>query len=408
MASENRRLTTRSVTAAKSKRSGQYDMWDSDVVPGFGLRVGKRGRKTFNVMVRIHGKQKRINVGTFPTMTLAEARAAARQIKSDAEAGIDPTERKRKAKAEAERRERYTFAAVAADFVEHYVNAKQLRTGGEIEATIERELIPEWGHRPVRDISRRDVKELIRVKAAEAPVAANRLLAVIRKFFNWALDEEIIDASPAARITPPSPEVERERVLTDDELAAIWKAGDEIGYPFGPLYRLLLATAQRRAEVAKARWSEIDMDAQTWTISGMRSKSGRGHVLPLSSLAMEVLGSLPRVGDHVIVSSKTGGPVSGFSKAKRRCDELSGVTDWRVHDLRRTAATKMRSLGVERLTVSKVLNHEESGVTKVYDRYAADPEKRQALERWGEELRRIVEGRKAGKVVNLRGGSLSA
>ncbi len=353
----------------------------------------------------MRGKQKRSNVGTFPAMTLAEARSAARLIKGDAEDNIDPTERKRKAKAAAERRERDTFEAVAEDFVEHYVNAKQLRTAGEIEATIERELTPHWGDRPVRDISRRDVKELIRVKALQAPVASNRLLAVLRKLFNWAVDEEIIDASPAARITPPSPEIERERVLTDGELRAIWKAGDDLGYPFGALYRLLMATAQRRAEVAKARWSEIDMDTQTWTISGKRAKSGKGHVVPLSTMAMDVLRALPRVGEYVIASGKTGGPVSGFSKQKLRCDKISGVTDWRVHDLRRTAATKMRSLGVDRLTVSKVLNHQEAGVTRLYDRYSADPEKRQALERWSEELRRIVEGRKAGKVVNLHGGA---
>ncbi len=147
------------------------------------------------------------------------------------------------------------------------------------------------------------------------------------------------------------------------------------------------------------------MEAQTWTISGKRAKSGKGHVVPLSSLAMEVLRSLPCVSDYVIASTKSDGPVSGFSKQKLRCDKMSGVTDWRVHDLRRTAATKMRSLGVDRLTVSKVLNHQEADVTRLYDRYSADPEKRQALERWSEELRRIVQGRKAERVVNLRGGA---
>jgi integrase len=211
------------------------------------------------------------------------------------------------------------------------------------------------------------------------PIAANRLLAQLRKIFNWALDEELITSSPVTRLTPPAPERERDRVLSADEVVLLWSQFDGLSYPFGPLFQLLLTTGQRRGEVARMRWSEVDGDV--WHIPNDRAKSGQGHAVPLTPLALSILESIPRNGAYVFSTGTR--PVSGFSKGKAR---VKGVDDWRLHDLRRTMATHMRRMGVDRITVSKILNHAEAGVTRIYDRYSCDDEQCQAMELWSNKL----------------------
>ena len=210
--------------------------------------------------------------------------------------------------------------------------------------------------------------------------------------------EDLLDVSPSVGITPEA-ETSRDRLLSDDEIRAVWKAFETEGYPYGPLFKLMLVTAQRRGEVAGIRRCEIEGDA--WRLPGARTKGGAGHLVPLSSLALEIICSLPYIGDHLFTSGRrldadgknSDKPVIAFRKAKARCDLMSRVENWRLHDLRRTAATNMRRLGTDRLTVSKVLNHAESGITQVYDRYGADAEKRDALELWCQRVRYIVEER---------------
>ena len=148
------------------------------------------------------------------------------------------------------------------------------------------------------------------------------------------------------------------------------------------------------------KWSEINGDA--WLLPGARSKSKQGHRIPLSSLALEILESTPRVGEYVFMARR--GPLAGWDWAKHRADGFltRPIEPWRIHDLRRTMATQMRSLGIDRLVVSKLLNHAESGITKTYDRYAADPEKAAAMERWADRLREIISGKKSEKVFLLR------
>ncbi len=394
------KLNDRNVRAKKPPQKGQDEYWDTEA-KGLALRVSYAGTKSWTVMTRLRGKQRRYKLGQYPELSLAAARSKARDYKVSAQAGLDPEEAQKRAREDAARRQRDNFAAVADLYIEKHL--PKLSRGHEVAQTIRRELIPYWGSSPIGDIDHRDVEAVIDAKAALHPTAANRLLALVKKLFNWCIEKRIIEDSPAAHIKPPAEEVERERTLDEDEIRGVWVAAGGLG-PFGVLVRLLLLTGQRKSEVAEMRWSEVNIEAHIWTISGVRTKSGKGHVIPLSGFALEILNAIPPSGDYVITPNGHG-PIRSFGKPKARLDTASGVANWRMHDLRRTAATNWASMGEDLIVISKLLNHAESGVTKVYVRMSRDKEKRVALERWGEELRRIVEGRKAEKVVPLRGGS---
>lgn len=420
-------LTDRSLSR-KPPATGQLELFDT-VVPGFGLRISYGGRRTFFVMTRIHGRQVRRTLGTTDDLTLADARDKARRAKGDAAAGIDPKDAERKARVEAERSRRSTFRAVAEDYLadKGEGGGATLRTHGELKRKLEVDVLPEWGDRPIREITRSDVRELLRDKARTSPVSANRTLALVRRIFGWALGQELVDASPAFRIPRPGgQERERERVLTLEEIRSIWSACDRLGYPFGPLIKLLILTAQRRNEVAGLSWREVE--GEVWRLPGERAKAGKGHLVPLSPLAQSILEDAPRIGDKPTLIFTTGrrrgksndgdtlapAAVSGWSRMKRRLDRITaemaaeaaeeeldltrhGIPGWTLHDIRRSVATHMRdeaAMGagkaVERLTVSKILNHSEGGMTRIYDRYAADREKREALEAWAEKVERLV------------------
>jgi len=280
----------------------------------------------------------------------------------DAHAGIGPELRKK-------REEKGTFGAVAKSFMQDY--AKNHRTRDEMQRIIDRYLA-EWHERQISEITRGEIKELLRVKARTAPIMANRIKALVSKIFTWALKEEIIEASPALSLDPPGgseKDRERTRTLSADEIRLVWNSFDKLGYPWGPLFKMLIITGQRCGEVGGMKWSEITDDG--WHVPNERAKSGRGHLIPLSSLAREILDEVPEIGELVFRTR-----LGSWSWAKERVD--AKIPHWRLHDLRRTFATQLRSLGVDRVVVSKLLNHAEAGVTKIYDRYAADPEKAHA------------------------------
>lgn len=219
---------------------------------------------------------------------------------------------------------------------------------------------------------------------------ANRILSNIRKLFNWCIERGIVDASPIIGLKAPTKEISRDRVLEDSEIKAILLSCRNDVYPFRQFAPLLLATAQRRGEVAEMRWSEVNLDEKIWVIPADRSKNGKPHVVPLSAYALSLLNDVPRFVDCDFVFTTTRrSPISGFSKALRRLWTATKADDWRLHDLRRTAASGMARGGVAPHVVEKVLNHVSgtiSGVAAVYNRYAYDPEKRSALEDWGKVL----------------------
>jgi integrase len=381
-------FTDKMLRGLKPPQAGQYDKWDSRV-PCFGIRVGKR-TKTFFVGTRVKGQGfRRITIGTYPEINLASARAEAWKIIDDAKQGIAPEQKKKVT-------EKGTFGAIAAAFMTDY--AKDHRTRKEMQRKIDVYLAA-WHNIQITDIRRADIKELIRVKARTAPIMANRLLSLITKIFNWALKEELIESSPAMQIDRPGKETERERSLSADEIKTVWAAFGKLGYPFGPLFKMLLVTGQRRGEVAGMKWSEIN--GEGWRLPGERTKNGKGHLVPLSSLARDILKDIPQIGE-LVFRSRTDTPLQGWNKPVKRllCEPME---PWRLHDLRRTFATHLRSLGVDRLVVSKLLNHAEAGITHIYDRYSADPEKSAAVERWANRLREIISSAPASNVVQMRG-----
>ena len=397
---------------SKAKNGKRVERFDAGS-PGLALRITDQGVKSWSVYYRLDGKHRRLTIGTWPEIGVAEARDQAREIKSQAKAGVDPKESRKGEKAVAKDEAADTFGAIAEEYIKieclgrelanGKVLAPKLKRGWEVERIIRRELMPHWQHRPLAELRKRDAIKLTEgLVDAGKPAAAHRLHEIIRRIGRWAARRDEIDLNPFADMDPPTNKVIRDRYLKPGEIKAVWQAWDAMGYPFGGLGKMLLTTAQRLNEVAQMKWAEIDRDNALWVIPGERTKSGRETEVPLSSLALEILNALPRfasggeVADDgaAFVFTTTSGqrPVSGFSKMKARTDELSAVTNWRLHDLRRTARTGLAEIGVPQIVAEKVLNHAERNVlVRTYDLHEYAAEKAAALERWARRLREIME-----------------
>jgi integrase len=419
---DKRDFTDRFLKSIKPAPKGKRPiLWDAQI-PGFGLRVTEhcsdQNKGTFVLVKRFPGK---LNpepraIGNYPTMSLANARQTARGWLEDIRQGVDP-----KAKAEGKRRHEErkraesfsaTFESYADDHLSH------LRTGNVVRGVVKKHVIPRWGDRPISEIRRADALDLIRIMKKNMPIGTNRIVAYLKTFGVWLVDQDILEASPFAAVKRPSKEIKRDRVLSDTEIRAVWEACDELG-AFGRAFRFMLATGQRRSEVGEMTWREIDGARKTWTLSRDRTKADRAHEISLSDLALSIIEECPRIGQFVFSTGRSAlgraepadaRPISGWSKAKATLDRLALAKaralaekrgeeppaefgEWHLHDLRRTCATNLARLGVDRIVISKILNHSEGSVTSIYDRHARDEEKRLALERWGQRLRAIVEGK---------------
>ena len=229
--------------------------------------------------------------------------------------------------------------------------------------------------------------------ARGASYQANRIHSMIRKMFNWFVERGIVEKSPIIGLKAPTREKSRDRVLNDGEIGRLIQACKQEAYPFGPFTLLLLATAQRRSEVANMRWSQIDREKRVWEIPAELSKNGKPHQVPLSRFAMSIIDEIPKFINCDFIFSTTGTtPISGMSKMLKRIQANSSTSDWRLHDLRRTAASGMARAGLAPHIIEKVLNHVSgiiSGISAVYIRWGFDPEKRDALDTWGEFLEEL-------------------
>jgi integrase len=278
-------------------------------------------------------------------------------------------------------------------------------------------LADRWGKRKFAEIQKRDIiAELDKiVDRGGRGITANRTLAAIRRLCNWAVERDIISSSPCAGIRPQVEEAKRDRLLSDDEIRWLWDASNEIGQPFGSAAKLLLLTGQRRGEVSEMTNREIDRHKHLWTIPKERSKNNETHEVPLSDSALALIDSMKRIrsGAGYLFTTNGDSPVSGWSKAKRQLDALMSETarkqgkqlpPWRIHDLRRTAASGMARIGVQLPVIEKVLNHTSGsfgGIVGVYQRHDFAAEKRDALDAWSREVDRIVSGKTA-DVILLR------
>jgi integrase len=401
-------LTDVGVKRQRPPDKGQVDYFDT-VVPGLVLRISYGGTKTWRALYYRGGKPRYAPIGRYPIFSLSDARSKARVMLQAAAEGKDPKS--------ARSIEGNTIDRVVDDFIERYAKPRN-RSWKETQRLLQRELVANLSGRAITTITRHDILNILDTAIArEAPILANRTLAAARKMFNWAVERGILEASPISGLPSQSVEVSRRRVLSDAELKTLWAAWSKLGWPWAQYFQVLLLTGQRRSEVASMRWSQLTLGGKEpiWKLPEEIVKNKQPHDVPLSRQVLDILENAPRFSGEFVFST-TGGtrPISGFSKAKRESDEAlakltknSGVTfePWRVHDLRRTAASGMAQAGVLPHVVSAVLNHSPSrimGITAVYVRHRYDHERRKALNAWGLHVHRLASGQQDNVVALSR------
>lgn len=381
-----KRLTDIGIGNIAATPGQRQEIWDT-IVPGLGVRIGGR-RKTFVAMVRARGRLRRVTLGVHPGLGVSEARTKARLLIEQAHNGVDPVEARQAREQHQEVQRRNTVASAVEDYITRYAQPRQ-RSWITTKRRLEIYLVAPLGDRPVTSIERVDIVHAIdSILAKGYLIGANRTLANIKTFFRWCVERGLVEKSPADLVRAPALEVSRDRVLSDDELRAVWKATLAYAGPYGRIVRLLLLTAQRREEVTGMHWSEVSFRSKSWTLPSARTKAGRLHVVPLSDAVLLAVCATRRVGPLVFASqadlmgTRT---FSAWTQAKQRLDAASGVSDWRLHDLRRTSATGMASLGVSPPVIERVLNHSTSSagpLAAIYQRYDYAREKREALDLW--------------------------
>jgi integrase len=417
------RLTDRSIEALRPK-AARYEVWD-ETRKGFGLRVTPRGVKSFVWVYHFGGRPRRLTFGTYPRLSLATAGVKLAEAKDLLAKGIDPGSRivaERDAERHAE-----TVEQLVASYLDRYVRVRK-RSAAEDERILRKDVLSRWAARKAKDITRRDIVKLLNeIVDRGAPIMANRALSILRRMFNFAVGQAIIDASPCDKVERPSAENHRERVLTEKEIRLLWHALETA--PMEPnvrrILRLMLVTGQRRGEVMGIPIEEIDYEKRLWILPAARAKNRHEHVIPLSAPALEILTEVaPNEAGHLFPSKPTGRPYRGqsidhatrylfeprpISKGRKQPQRapapppLAGTMErFTPHDLRRTVATRMRELGISRGDVKMVLNHIETDVTARYDRYDGLAEKRRALDLWARRLEQIVSDKEpAENVVEL-------
>lgn len=398
--SKPRRLTDIVVRDARPKPT-RHELHDPT---GLTLRVYPSGSKTWVWRYRTaDGHHRRISFGSYPATSLAEARKALAAAQEAVQRGGDP------ALEEREDRRAYAESATVADLAEAYLvrharPKKKARSAAEDERMLQSHIIPALGHKKVVDVKRRELADLIHaeysriVAAGGTGTAANRLKAVISKMFRLAVGWGWIDASPAIELEAPASETPRDRILTTDEITAFWSAiespGSEMDETTGIALRLILVSGQRPGEIAAMRRGDLNLKASTWTITD--TKNRRPHLVPLSLLALELIGhALNRHDGEYVFPARSDAKREpclhreSLSRAAHRLSRRLGEP-WRPHDLRRTATTGMARLGVTRFIVDRVTNHVDQSVTgRHYDLYDYEPEKREALNTWASEIERL-------------------
>jgi integrase len=391
----SKKLTDISISKIRPDPTKRIEIPDAGK-PGLYLVVQPNGKKSWAIRYRrlSDGKSRKLTIDGLPSLAVAH-RLAQKALDRAAE-GRDPAAEKRVSQATKGARGSNVFKAITGQFLERYIKPNARASYAyETKRLLDKDVIPAWGDRQIQDVTKRDVLDLLDgVVDRGGGLTANRVLAAIRKLFNWAVDRGIIETSPAAGVRAPLPEQSRDRVLSDDELRSLWLACDKRGYPWGDFTKLLLLTGQRRTEVGGMTWSELDLDKKEWNLPAHRTKNGEAHTIPLPEVAVDIIKALPRIasdGDFLFTVNG-GSHVTGYSRAKA---DLSAPDSerWTFHDLRRTAATGMARLGISLPVIEKVLNHTSgsfAGIVGVYQRHSFADEKRTALEVWAKHVTALV------------------
>lgn len=392
---------------ATNPGAGEVNLWD-DRIAGFGLKVTPAGAKSYLFQYRLGGRAgrtRRYSIGKHGSITPEAARKEAERLATLVRQGVDPQQEKQEA---ARKAVDLAFKPYAARFVEDCLKVRWKASYRDGEALLNRYAVPILGNKPLHEIGRADIRAVLNPVRRKVATARN-LFAVLRRLFRWAVNEGDIVLSPITGMEPPPLPTRRDRALSDAELRLVWLAGEKLGYPFGPLFRLLAITGQRLEEVSGLVWGELDKASTTWALPADRAKNGNASQVPLSALAVAELDALakrtgrrakdwPRTGFVFSTTGETS--VSGHSRAKRRLDrEVAAlaareeyqavIAPWRLHDLRRTLATGMQRLGVRFEVTEAILNHvsgAKSGVAGVYQLHDWAPEKKTALQSWSDHL----------------------
>lgn len=411
------------ILRARNVPGKQFELIDNRE-SGLRIRAGERSA-TWLLNTRLHnGKRSRIKLGVWPSMGISDARKAAQSKKLEVSEGVDPNEAKR----EAVRQSALATAARRSlrDVLDRYQTAKlvELRRGDEVRRALDGPsgVLRALSDRDINAIARADVADAIRQHARKSPIAANRGLSYAQAFFNWCVAEGELEASPAATIRKPSKERPRDRCHSLQELREIWEAAGTLGYPFGPLYRLIILIPMRREEIAAMPLSELDLGRDnasvnaTWTLRAERTKRENALRVPLSGLARSIIKNAiadsARPEDSELVFTMTGDtPVSGFTKAKRRLDaailsarkkaaETAGdnavpMPHWTIHDLRTTFSTlACDELGVDMAVADRILNHvataSTSKIKRIYNRSELFEPRKDALAKWADLIERLA------------------
>jgi integrase len=417
------KITKRAVDELRSKArsEGRTLYLRDDELTGFGAVSTKAGACSYFVEYRLGGRattQKRMTIGKHGALTPDEARKLAKEEIGKVARGADVAQEKKDA------RGKLTGLSLL-DLIERYLSlhAKPTRYWKEKRARLLSDDLKALHRKPVTLIKRGEIAAVINKVQARSHASALVLFADIRPIFKWAMRRAAaIEFNPMTDLDGPQPLKARDRVLSDEEIKAFWQAASELSWPFENVFKVLLLTGQRRGEVAGMRWREVDLDAGKWTIAKQRCKNGKAHTVDLSPEAVRMLDPLgeeaaPRLpwasAEEDFVFSTTGRvAVSGFGQVKKRIDarmqEILGdkFQPWRIHDLRRTAASGMAALGFQPHVIERVLNHvsgAQGGLVSVYQRHEYREERRRAIMAWGDHVMQLVSGEALpAKVVRLR------
>ena len=381
---------TKSAVAKLDVPPGRAEVtYYDDDLRGFGVRARRGGKRSWVAVYRIGNKVRRVTIGDATVVGPEEARAKARKVLASADLGEDVQAKRKEEKAKAAT----TFGIVVDQYIKHYVERRQRP---KTQHETKRYLRTNWkglDDLPLHQIARRDVAAILAdIVADNGAISANRARIALHGFFVWAMQQGIAEANPVAGTAAPAAERKRDRTLSNGEIRVIWTATETPGH-FNAIVRLLLLTGQRREEVGGMRWSELDLEKTLWSLPADRTKNSQMHDVPLSNAVLQILSRHPHRVDRDLVFGKGKGSFAGWSKAKARLDDDTGVTDWRLHDLRRTAVTGMAEIGIQPHVIEAIVNHSsghKAGVAGIYNRATYAQEKRSGLERWAEYIRSIV------------------
>lgn len=380
------RLTDQVVKQAKPKALA-YE--EPDGQDGLRLVIYPSGKKSWAVRYRnAAGKLRKVTLGPIERTGLKDARKWAKALMVEIQAGHDPAAKEPLASGG----DSVTVAKAFTRFMVARRAQERNRAADEVQRQYKAYIEPALGQRILREVTGDEArKPVLALLDAGSRIMANRLHATLTRFFKWCADEDqkLIDANPYAGRKRPADERKRDRVLSSKELASVWQAAGDADQPFGPMVRLMILTAQRRSEVAGLTDRELDLNRREWVIPSERAKNGDRHVVSLNDPALSELASVKRVKGKAGYIFTTDGKAAfcGFSKAKAKLDEGLGFSEgWRLHDLRRTAATGMAALGVPASVVEAILNHRtgtRSGVSGIYNVFSYAGPAELALRAWG-------------------------